>query len=191
MKKCWPAVFIVSYPYSVVLLNSCLLPITFISICAMFLLPLVPGYLYAIYLIVCAKKKGWDLKGITKTNMVIRVSHIPAYVWIFVFAISTMWHFGLLFVVAGLVLCVLTIHLNGTFGVAALVTCYNHGLISKKRAIIYGVLQYIFCVGIVIAGEVFAIVKEASNEEFAGNCNITSEQDQSKSEQNCDISKVD
>ena len=38
--------------------------------------------------------------------------------------------------------------------------------------------------------EVFAIVKEASNEEFAGNCNITSEQDQSKSEQNCDISKV-
>lgn len=194
MKKFWPAIFIVLCPYAIIFANENIIPIPRIHYAGsiLFLLSLI----YVIYVVAAAKKKKWDPVKMMKMNIIIKLLHIPVYVLAFVitvFSVPLSIHIPFAFVtvaLAAFLLDAMMIALSGTFGVAALRNCCCQGLISPNRAIMYGVLQYLFCVDIPVAIVLFIRTKAMSNEKIMDVYNTASKQVQSKLKQGYDKLKA-
>lgn len=101
-----------------------------------------------------------------KYDLIIKAVHIPAYVFnfiaaflgLFVGAIASVWGIGIAAVSIGLAVAadVCNIALTGTCSVGGMRNMYKGGVISKKCAIISGILSFIFCADVVTAIVLFA-----------------------------------
>lgn len=96
-----------------------------------------------------------------KTNLIVKAVHIPAYVLNFVGAsmglfvgmIASVWGIGIAAVTIAFALIadICTIALTGISAVGCMINMYKGGAISKKFAVISGILSFIFCADIVTA----------------------------------------
>lgn len=100
-----------------------------------------------------------------KANLIVKAVHIPAYVFnfiaaslgLFVGAIASVWGIGIAAVSVGLAVAadVCNIALTGICSVGGMINMYKSGVISKKSAVISGILSFIFCADVVTATVLF------------------------------------
>lgn len=106
-----------------------------------------------IYNIVCASKGIYSARHLAKLNMLAKFIQIPAYCFHFVLgmigSLASVWGIG--FVMWAIFIDVLTIVVSGTNGISAVVGCYKDGIFSKKSSIVFGILNYIFCIDVIAA----------------------------------------
>jgi len=89
---------------------------------------------------------------VLRLNMVIKLVHIPAYVIIFILGFAfmlTIFTFAISIVLW--ILDVMTIILSGLIGLSGVIRSYREEKISKKSAIIHGILQFVFCLDVISA----------------------------------------
>ena len=92
-------------------------------------------------------------KHLVTTNMIIKLVHIPAFIFHFVVGIfsSLLSVWGIGFVTAVVVIDLITIIVSGTHSVITVVTIYKQKKVSLKVAIICAICSYIYCVDIAVA----------------------------------------
>lgn len=105
-----------------------------------------------------------------KYVLIVKAVHIPAYVFnfiaaflgVFVGALASVWGIGIAAVSIGLTVAadVCTIALTGTCSVGGMINMYKNGVISKKYAVISGILSFIFCADVITAVVLFVICRK-------------------------------
>lgn len=110
---------------------------------------------------VFAAKGSMSPYDAAKYVLVVKAVHTPAYVFnfiaaflgVFVGALASVWGIGIAAVSIGLAVAadVCTIALTGTCSVGGMISMYKNGVISKKYAVISGILSFIFCADIITA----------------------------------------
>ncbi len=95
-------------------------------------------------------RKEWDACSLTKTAMIVKLCHVPAYVLIFVlgviFALSVFtFPFALLLIFLD---CV-TLFLTGILSAAAVINAVRHGMFQLRELIWLLLLQFVFCADVV------------------------------------------
>lgn len=100
-------------------------------------------------LVVLFTRNRWTARELARANMLIKLVHIPAYV--FWFAVGILFF---LFMGAPLsfVMDVMAIILSGIVGLAAVLRCRVEGRLTTKAAVVNGILQFVFC------ADVFSVV---------------------------------
>lgn len=96
--------------------------------------------------------KKWTPIEMAYINMIIKLAQIPAYIAIFVLGVIfllTIFTFG--FVIAFVIVDILTILISGLIGVTATMKNYTYGSLSKSECVIHSILQFVFCVDVVSA----------------------------------------
>ena len=93
-------------------------------------------------------RKHWTARELALANMLIKLTHILAYMFWFAAGI-------LFFLFMGAPLAffmdVLAISLSGLIGLAAVLNCGREGRLPAGKALLHGVLQFIFCADVVSA----------------------------------------
>lgn len=161
MKKFVPTVSIVLFPYAVAFVLYCifsgfLMESVFQNNAYLCLLLLIIIWVIALICAVsiCAVSlvRKWDFVELSRVNMLIKTISIPAYLFIFVFGLAcmlTIFTFGISIVL--LVLDAMAIVLSGLIGISAVKRSYDNKAISVKEMILYGILQFVFCVDVVVS----------------------------------------
>lgn len=161
MKKFVPTVSIVLFPYAVAFVLYCifsgfLMESIFQNNAYLCLLLLIIIWVIALICAVsiCAVSlvRKWDFVELSRVNMLIKTISIPAYFFIFVFGLAcmlTIFTFGISIVL--MVLDAMAIVLSGLIGVSAVKRSYDNKAISVKEMILYGILQFVFCVDVVVS----------------------------------------
>lgn len=161
MKKFVPTVSIVLFPYAVAFVLYCifsgfLMESIFQNNAYLCLLLLIIIWVIALICAVsiCAVSlvRKWDFVELSRVNMLIKTIFIPAYLFIFVFGLAcmlTIFTFGISIVL--MVLDAMAIVLSGLIGVSAVKRSYDNKAISVKEMILYGILQFVFCVDVVVS----------------------------------------
>lgn len=161
MKKFVPTVSIVLFPYAVAFVLYCifsgfLMESIFQNNAYLCLLLLIIIWVIALICAVsiCAVSlvRKWDFVELSRVNMLIKTISIPAYLFIFVFGLAcmlTIFTFGISIVL--MVLDAMAIVLSGLIGVSAVKRSYDNKAISVKEMILYGILQFVFCVDVVVS----------------------------------------
>ncbi len=100
-----------------------------------------------------ASKGKCNAIELVKLNMIIKLVHIPAFVFHFLLGMfgvaACLWGIG--FVMWAILIDLLTIGLTGMIGLSASVSCRKEGMITKPMAFLYGFLSYIYCVDVISA----------------------------------------
>lgn len=89
---------------------------------------------------------------LARTNMIVKLIQIPAYIFIFIIGILCtvmIFTIGITFVL--MLMDALSIGLTGLFAVAAFQNLNREGLITRKTQIIYSIASFLFCVDVIIA----------------------------------------
>ncbi len=161
MKKFVPTVSIVLFPYAVAFVLYCifsgfLMESVFQDNAYLCLLLLIIIWVIALICAVsiCAVSlvRKWDFVELSRVNMLIKTISIPAYLFIFVFGLAcmlTIFTFGISIVL--MVLDAMAIVLSGLIGISAVKRSYDNKAISVKEMILYGILQFVFCVDVVVS----------------------------------------
>lgn len=161
MKKFVPTVSIVLFPYAVAFVLYCifsgfLMESVFQNNAYLCLLLLIIIWVIALICAVsiCAVSlvRKWDFVELSRVNMLIKTISIPAYLFIFVFGLAcmlTIFTFGISIVL--MVLDAMAIVLSGLIGISAVKRSYDNKAISVKEMILYGILQFVFCVDVVVS----------------------------------------
>lgn len=161
MKKFVPTVSIVLFPYAVAFVLYCifsgfLMESVFQDNAYLCLLLLIIIWVIALICAVsiCAVSlvRKWDFVELSRVNMLIQTISIPAYLFIFVFGLAcmlTIFTFGISIVL--MVLDAMAIVLSGLIGISAVKRSYDNKAISVKEMILYGILQFVFCVDVVVS----------------------------------------
>lgn len=105
-----------------------------------------------------------------KNALIIKAVHIPAYVFnfiaaflgLFVGALASVWGIGIAAASIILVLSadICNIAISGIYAVGCMISMYKGGVISKKCAVISGILSFIFCADVVTAIVLFATCRK-------------------------------
>ena len=100
-----------------------------------------------------ASKGKCNAIELVKLNMIIKLVHIPAFVFHFLLGMfgvaACLWGIG--FVMWAILIDLLTIGLTGMIGLSASVSCRKEGMLTKPMAFLYAVLSYIYCVDVISA----------------------------------------
>ena len=100
----------------------------------------------------------------TKINMVIKLIHIPAYIFIFIVGLLCLLTiFTMLFTIAFFVFDCLAIFLTGLVGAGGIIQGAREEKITKKSAILHGILHFLFCVDVISAIIIYRRVKRVSD----------------------------
>lgn len=159
MKRYLKVAPIILFPYLIVIALVCLFKGYFIESIFqnnIFLLLLVLFIMFGValanaiivFISNIAKKK--DSLEILKVNMVVKLIHIPAYLFIFVIGWScmlTIFTFAVTIIL--MILDGLTITLSGLIGLSGVIRSLSEMRITKKTAIIYAILQFVFCADVI------------------------------------------
>ena len=96
-------------------------------------------------------------------NMIVKLIQIPAYILIFIFGLLCLF---LIFTVGiSLVLMIfdgLAIFLTGIIGVAGIIRCLIEKKITIKTAVIYGILQFVFCIDLIASVKIYRKIKKVN-----------------------------
>lgn len=169
MKKLLPFTFIILFPYLIIFLIYSLFNHTIMEILFQNNIYVALLYLFIFWFIalvsaiaICANNlayKGNALE-LTRINMIIKLSQIPAYLLIFVAGLAcilTIFTFAISFVL--MILDCAAIILSGLVGVSAVKRCHSEGILSTKGMVLHGILQFVFCADLVSAIIVFRKAK--------------------------------
>ena len=100
-----------------------------------------------------AIKGKWNAIELVKLNMIIKLVHVPAFVFHFLLGmaglVASVWGIG--FIMWAVLIDLLTIGLTGMIGLSASVSCRKEGMLTNPMAFLYAVLSYIYCVDVISA----------------------------------------
>ena len=102
-------------------------------------------------------RKRWTARELALADLLIKLVHIPAYVVWFVLGVAMILFLGPLI---AFVMDAMAILLSGLVGLAAVLRCRAEGRLTRKAAVIHGVLQFIFCADVFSAVWVYRKSKE-------------------------------
>lgn len=113
--------------------------------------------LYAAFSVIAnlvAAVRGKRAAGeLAKANRMIKLAHIPAYVFHFALGIlglaASVWGIGL--ILWAIVIDFLTIILSGTVGLSASLCARREGLLTEGESIAYAVLSFVYCADVAAA----------------------------------------
>lgn len=104
-------------------------------------------------------KGNWDARSMARVSMAAKLFHTPAYLMWFLLALF-------LFIFLGPVLAftidAMTIILSGLLGLAAVLRCKKEGVLTGKQAVLYGILQFVFCADVISAVILYRKTREVS-----------------------------
>jgi hypothetical protein len=96
-------------------------------------------------------------------NMIIKLIQIPAYILIFIFSLLcllTIFTMGISIVL--MIFDSMSILLTGIIGLAGIIRCLIENKLPKKTVIIYGILQFVFCVDIIASIIIYNKIKNVN-----------------------------
>lgn len=170
MKKLMPAIFVIIMPYSIplslyIMLNryiSTVIPDSYeLLLLALPVICYMLGIINTIVIIVRSFRGNKDVEDVVKLNMLIKLIHIPAYVLIFFMgAVTMITIFTSVLSLVFVFLDMITIICTGAIGLSSAMKCKRAGLISGLRALVYGIIQFIFCIDIVSAVMLYMNIKK-------------------------------
>ena len=110
-------------------------------------------------------------KNILRINMIIKLLQIPAYILIFLFGLlNLITIFTAAITIVLMFLDGMAIFLTGLIGLCGIIRGFLEGKLSKKTAVIHGLLQFIFCADVISCIIVYKKVK--NNEAILNNTHI-------------------
>ena len=166
MKRYLP---IILFPYTIIialasLFSNFIMETVFKNNIFLVLLVLLLFYIIALISAIIVSIKNLVLKRsaqeLLRMNMIIKLIHIPAYLLIF---FAGMIFFLTIFTFAiSILLMILTgmsIILSGLIGLSSIIRGLREHKLTKKKAIIHSILQFIFCADIISSIIIYRSVK--------------------------------
>lgn len=156
MKKIIPFIPLCIFPYLILLTFYLLLSNTlgsgiFILIAAV-LLFWVLVFISSVIMTVLNLRKGISAAQACKISMFVKLIHIPGYIAVFILGVlffvsifTYAFSFILAIIDASLIFC------TGLLGCASVIRSYLEGVLTKKQAMIYGILQFVYCFDVLFA----------------------------------------
>jgi hypothetical protein len=171
MRKYFRFLLIAIFPYLIVLSLLCIftgfiMDTVFRNNVIFLLLTLLIFYVITLlssvtlFIISLVKKK--KALEVLRINMIIKMIHIPAYLFIFIVGLIcsiTIFTFGITIVL--IMLDLGAIVLSGLLGLAGVIRGLSENKISLKAAVIHGILQFVFCADIISSVVLFRKAKAA------------------------------
>lgn len=87
-------------------------------------------------------RNRWTARELALANLLIKLTHILAYVFWFAAGILFFLFMG---APLAFIMDVLAISLSGLVGLAAVLNCRKKGCLSNGKAVLHAILQFIFC----------------------------------------------
>lgn len=140
---------LLAYIEHLLIMEGFYIPIVFI-ILGMLLFLWLLSFVFLFVFSHCCSKQENGLLELARSNLVVKLIHIPAYLIIFILGIIcliTVFTIG--FSLAFIIFDCMTIFLTGMLGLCAILRGRSHGLFYGKRTIFFAVLQFLFCLDIV------------------------------------------
>ena len=109
-------------------------------------------YILNIIFIIQAKDGRWSAKELARTNMIVKLIQIPAYIFIFIIGLLCtvmIFTIGISFVLV--LIDAFSIGLTGLFATASFQNLNREGTITRKTQLIYSIASFLFCVDVIIA----------------------------------------
>lgn len=109
-------------------------------------------YILNIIFIIQARDGRFHANELTRTNMIVKLVQIPAYIFIFIIGLLCtvmIFTIGISFVL--MLMDALCIGLTGLFAVAAFHNLNREGIITRKTQLLYSIASFIFCADVIIA----------------------------------------
>ena len=103
------------------------------------------GLVCALVLVAFSLGETWSARSMAMAGMTVKLLQIPAYVLWFLVGMILIAFMG---PILTLLVDVMTIALSGLVGLAAVIRCKREGILTGRQAILYGILQFIFCVDV-------------------------------------------
>lgn len=118
------------------------------------------AFISAILLFTSSLKKSADTHALLRTNLILKLIHMPAYVMLFIMGLlSTITIFTIGFTLVVILLDVLIIILSGLVGLGAISKALMDKQISKEDGFLHGAMQFVFCIDIFSAIVVYRKLK--------------------------------
>lgn len=165
MRKYLPFGGIVLFPYIIVFALICL----FIGPSMGNIFNSLIFILIVLYVVVLVCAVVMFIKGITKKkrsiellrfNMIIKLTHIPVYLIIFLIGLlCTITIFTIGITIVLMILDGMTIILSGLIGLGGVIGSLREGKISIRKAVIHGILQFVYCADIISSIVIYRTVK--------------------------------
>lgn len=112
----------------------------------------------AVFIISLVKKR--KALDVLKKNMIIKLIHIPAYVFIFIIGLACMFTiFTAGITIVLMILDEMTIVISGLIGLGCIIRSLREDKISIKVAVINGILQFVFCADVISSIIIYRTVK--------------------------------
>ena len=106
----------------------------------------------SILCIVISLYKKWDSLSLAKTAVIVKLLQAPAYIIIYILgALCCITIFTFAFTFAFVLIDCIVLFMSGLLTVSSIINAYRQKLISKKDAIIFGALQFVFVADVVYA----------------------------------------
>ena len=120
----------------------------------------ITALLCSAVVIITSLVKKREAQDLLRVNMIIKLIHVPAYIIIFIIGmIGLITIFTMGISLALMILDVMTIFLTGVIGLGGVIRAYKETKLSKKSAIIHGILQFVFCADVFSSVIVYRRVK--------------------------------
>lgn len=158
MKRYFSLLPVVFFPYSVSLALMCifnndLMEALFQNNALFLLFGILVLYVIALacsaIVFIISLVLKWDALELLRVNMIIKLVHIPAYLFIFLFGLGTLITiFTAPISLLLMLLDAMTIVLSGMIGLAGVIRGRSEKKLSTQAAVLLGFLQFIFCVDV-------------------------------------------
>lgn len=159
MKKYIPYLLIILFPYMIVFALICIFTGLFMdtifhnniySILILLIIIYVGSLGCTVIMFIKGFSKDKRLFEIMKSNMIIKLIHIPAYLLIFAFGlICSLTIFTIGITIALVILDIMTIILSGLIGVGGILRGLREHKLSIRNALLHSILQFVFCADII------------------------------------------
>lgn len=127
--------------------------------------------LYCLFMIIAnivqACRGKYTARELTKMTMIFKLVQIPAFLFHFLMGaaglLMSVWGIG--FIMLAILMDVLSIFLTGMVGIGAAIACAKQKALSKGGAVIYAILNFIFCVDVVSSIIYFIVIRGRSKQQ--------------------------
>ncbi len=158
MRKYSPFLLIILFPYFIVFALICiftgfLMDTVFNNNAFSLVFILIILYVFSLFSALVVLIAGFKKKNsleVLRISMIIKILHIPAYLLIFVFGLlCTLTIFTIGITIVLMILDGMTITLSGLIGISGIIRGLRENKISLKKAVIHGILQFVYCADII------------------------------------------
>jgi hypothetical protein len=119
----------------------------------------------AVFITGFTKKK--NSLEVLRINMIIKLIHVPAYLLIFVFGLlCTLTIFTIGINIVLIIFDGMTIILSGLIGIGGIIRGLRENKISIKKAVLHGMLQFVYCADIISSIVIYRAVKATEKDTF-------------------------